>query len=240
MSDYVVQRFFAKESLLQVSLGQDGLMGYFTSNYPTIVAMARSIQDQEIETLERKKESYLELQDLRDELEFLDYKLTKQSKLNTADKKRHADLEDEIDFHEKELEREDPIFFRGESLRMCGEYEFITKMNCQLPGLMDALVEFDRLLRLPIAKIAKKGIGWATLPLKTIVGAIISRSDLGVAGNLIYMLVDQYPELIRERMVAEEPSGKPADYDPELDGYNVKEFKKEKKLIWKHPKDDDK
>ena len=43
MSDNVVQTFFADESLLSVSIGQDGLLGYFASNYSTIIAMYEAI-----------------------------------------------------------------------------------------------------------------------------------------------------------------------------------------------------
>ena len=228
MSEYIVQQFFKQESLLDVSLGTDGLLGYFASNYPTIIAMARSISDQENQTIERKQESYEELQDLRKDLAYLDGLINSFGSLSDSDETRYNEINQLIEFHEAELEREDPIFFRNEPLRMCPEYEFISKMEYSFPGIMAAMVEFDRLLRIPISNLTKRGLGWAMLPLKLVVGAILRRADLGLAGNLIYMLVDQYPDLIRQRMRAEEPSGRPADYpEHEVEGYKVKEIKNE-------------
>ncbi len=228
MSEYIVQNFFRKENLLSVSVGQDGLLGFFANNYTTIIAMARSIIDQENETVERKKESFMELEDLREELEFLDRRLSAQGYLDDSDQERYTEVKETIEFHEGEIEREDVIFFRGEPLRMCAEYEFIQKLESNFPGMSIALCEFDRLLRTPISSWIAKGLSFATTPVRIIVGAIVSHTNLGVAGSLIYMLVDHYPDIIKQRMQAEMPSGRPSGYpDHEVDGFSIKERKQE-------------
>lgn len=238
MSDYVVAEFFKTESLLDVSLGQDGLLGFFASNYPTIIAMSRSINDQEEKTLERKRDSYEELNDLRDSLSHLDSILSSIGRLSDSDQAKYNQLKLEIQFHEDELEREDPIFFRNKPLRMCAEYEFIDKCERNFPGLMFAMTEFDRLLRIPIAGLVSRGLGWVTSPLRIIVGTIVQHSNLGIAGNLIYMLVDQYPQLIEARMQAEKVTGRPADYpEHEVEGYGIKEIKNETVIKYKSEKD---
>ena len=127
-------------------------------------------------------------------------------------------------------------------MKMCPEIEFISKVDREFPGLLEAICEFDRLLRIPIAGIMKKGLGWMLTPLKLVVGAIVERSSLGVAGNLIYMLVDQYPDLIRQRMEAEEPEDAPTNYDEmDINGYGIKEVKHETIEKYKHyqKRDDD-
>ena len=103
-----------------------------------------------------------------------------------------------------------------------------------------ALCEFDRLLRVPIANLVAKGFGWVTVPLRWVVGAILQRTNLGVAGNLIYMLVDQYPDIIRARMQAEMPKGRPAGYpEHEIDGFGIKEKKHETVIKYNFRKDND-
>jgi hypothetical protein len=241
MSDYVVQRFFQDESLLSISLGQDGMLGFFADNYPTLIAMSRAIIDQEELTVGRKQDSLMEIRDLREELTHLDTLLSTQGFLDDDDQSRYAEIKEEIKFHEEELETEDPIFFRGEPLRMCAEYEFLSKMETNFPGIMGALCEFDRLLRIPISGFVKKGLGWATLPLKVVVGAILERSNLGVAGQLIYMLVNNYPDIIKQRMQAEMPTGRPANYpEHEIEGFSIKEKKTENVIKFKprHKNDD--
>lgn len=240
MSDYAVQKFFQKESLLSTTLGQDGLLGFFADNYPTIIAMARAIHDQEAKTIDRKQDSLQELGDLREDLAHLDQIISNFGGLEDSDQARYNEIQMSIEFHEGELEREDPIFFRGEPLRMCPEYEFLEKMEANFPGMSFALTEFDRLLRVPIARVVAKGFGWATLPLKVVVGAILERTNLGIAGHLIYMLVDTYPEIISSRMHAEMPTGRPSDYpEHEIDGYGIKEKKNEVIIKYKNRKRDD-
>jgi hypothetical protein len=241
MSDHVVAEFFKKESLLEVSLGSDGMLGFFAENYPTIIAMSRSIYDQEELTRERKHHSVLELREKREELSDLDSDLSSHGFLSDPDQASYSQLKLEIEFHEKELEREDDIFFRGDALRMCPEYEFISKVDLNFPGLMFAMTEFDRLLRIPISGLVSRGLGWLTAPLRFVVGTIVQHSNLGIAGQLIYMLVDQYPQLIESRMQAEKPTGRPPDYPQhEVDGYGIKEIKYESVTKWKnHQKDQD-
>ena len=240
MSDYAVAEFFKTESLLEVNLGQDGLLGFFAGNFPTIIAISRSIYDQEQITLERKRESYEDLKDLRDKLNDLDNIITSFGSLSDSDQAKYNELKLDIEHHENELEREDPIFFREEPLRMCAEYEFILKVESNFPGLMFAMTEFDRLLRMPIAGLISRGLGWMTTPLRIIVGMIVQNSNLGIAGNLIYMLVDQYPQLIEARMQAEKPTGRPNGYpDHEVDGYSIKEIKHETRTKHNSSKDDD-
>ena len=240
MSDYVVQRFFKSESLLSVSLGPDGMLGFFADNYPTIIAMSRAIIDQEEKTIERKQDALEEIGECREELAHLDRLLSSQGFLEDDDQARYAELTMIIKELEDQLDIEDPIFFRGEPLRMCAEYEFLSKVESHFPGMMGAMCEFDRLLRIPISSLVEKGLGWATLPLKIVVGAILERTNLGVAGNLIYMLVNRYPEIVKERMQAEMPSGRPAKYPQhEIDGFTIKEKKKEESIKYKKFKKDE-
>lgn len=240
MSDYAVQQFFRKESLLSISLGQDGLLGFFADNYPTVIAMARAIQDQEEKTIDRKRQSYSELEDLRDDLSYYDRILSVTGQLSDSDKERYSEIQMSIEFHEDEIEREDPIFFRGEPLRMCAEYEFLQKLDLNFPGMSIALCEFDRLLRVPFAGWVAKGLGWASTPVRIVVGTILQHTNLGVAGNLIYMLVANYPQIIEQRMQAEMPTGKPVGYpDHEIDGYGIKEKKHEETIKYNYGKKDD-
>jgi len=241
MSESAVQEFFKNESLLNITMGQDGLLGFFASNYPTIVGMTRAIQHQEMETWEKQGEAQTELDDLRDELEHLDSLLSQHGYLEDDDQARYEVVIKSIDFYEKEVQKQDRIFYGGKQLKMCPEVEFISKVNNEFPGLLEAICEFDRLLRIPIAKVMGKGLGWALTPLKLVVGTIVQRTNLGVAGNLIYMLVDKYPDLIRQRMEAQEPEDAPDDCDEmELKGYSVKEEKHEVIKKYKHyPKKDD-
>ena len=240
MSDHVVAEFFKNESLLEVSLGSDGMLGFFADNYPTIIAMSRSIYDQQEMTRERKHQSIFELTGLREDLSELDSALSSHGFLSDPDQAIYNKLKLDIEFHEEELDREDDIFFRGEVLRMCPEYEFISKVDLNFPGLMFAMTEFDRLLRIPISGLVSRGLGWLTSPLRLVIGTIIQHSNLGIAGQLIYMLVDQYPQLIESRMQAEKPTGRPANYPQhEIDGYGVKEIKYENVTKWKQSRKDD-
>lgn len=226
--EYAVQEFFKNESLLNVSLGSDGMLGFFASNYPKIVGMTRAIQNQQMLAFERQEEAREELSDLRDALSALDSLLTQHGSLSDDDEAEYKELQMKIEFFESEQVREDPIFFNGQPLKMCAEIEFITKVSNEFPGLLEAICEFDRLLRIPIAKLMKRGLGWSLTPLRLVVGTIVKNGNLGVAGNLIYMLVDKYPELIRQRMEAADPEEAPDDYDNmEVSGYGIKEIKRE-------------
>jgi len=239
MSDYFINEFFKKEKLLDISLGSDGMLGFFADNYPTIIAMSRAINDQTEKTLERKRDSVLELKDLRAELAELDSNKSTHGYLSDPDQSQYNDLKLKIEFHEGELEKEDDVFFRGESLRVCAETEFIVKVEKNFPGLMYAMTEFDRLLRIPISGLVGSGLKWISTPLRIIVGTIIQHANFGIAGQLIYMLVDHYPQLIEQRMLAEEPTGKPAEYEQlEVDGYAVKEIKREVTTKWNSYQDD--
>ena len=231
--EHVVQEFFKQESLLSVSCGQDGLLGFFASNFPTIVGMTRAIQKQQDATYENQQDALIELEDLRDKLSGLDALLSQHGCLSDADRADYSDTTMKINHYEELAQKQDPIFYNGKPLKMCPEMEFIIKVNVEFPGLLQAICEFDRLLRIPIAGFAKRGLGWALTPLKMVIGAVIGRSNLGVAGNLIWMLVDTYPDLIRKRMEAVVPEDAPDDYDEnDMNGYGVKEIKEE--IIIKH------
>lgn len=228
MSDSVVAEYFKEESLLTVSLGQDGLLGYFASNYSTILAMYEAIYTQEEETLEKKQEAYEELEELRETLGYYDAQLTSNGYLNDIEKGEYNETTLKIEENESRLEEEDVVFFRGEPLRMCAEYEFIDKLEGRFPGIMLAVLEIDHMIRRPISNWIGKSLSWITLPIKYVVGIIVRTSGLGVGGNLIYMLIDQYPEVIEQRMQPEVPTGRPVDYpDYKVEGFSIKEKKNE-------------
>ena len=211
MSDYVVAEYFKKESLLSVSLGQDGMLGYFATNYSTIIAMYEAIYEQEEETLEKKQQAYEELEDLRNLLSYLDDIISSNGFLNSTEQEQYTDTNMRIEENESILEKEDVVFFRSEPLRMCAEYEFISKAEGRFPGIMLAVVEIDHMLRRPISNWVGKCLSWSTLPLKYVAAIIVRTSGLGVGGNLIYMLIDQYPEVIKQRMQPEVPTGRTED-----------------------------
>ena len=234
MSDNVVATFFQDESLLSVSMGQDGLLGYFASNYSNIIAMYGAIDEQEEETCDKKRQAYEELEDLRNDLVHLDDQISTHGVLQPAEQGQYTKTKLAIEANEKLLEEEDIIFFRGEPLRMCADYEFIQKVEGRFPGIMLAMLEIDNMLRRPISSWVGKALGTASLPLKVIASFIIRTTNLGVAGNLLYMLIDQYPCIIQNRMAPEVPTGRPVDYpEYKLKDYSIKEEKHE--VVIKQP-----
>jgi hypothetical protein len=228
MSEYAVAEFFKQESLLSVSLGQDGLLGYFASNYSMVIAMYDAIYYQQCQTLERKEEAFDELNVLRDEKEHLDRIISSGRTLNRQHQGRYNKIPSLIEHLEGELEREDPVFFRGFPLKRCSQYEFIELVEEKFPGAMLAIREIDHMLRGPVGNWVSQALSWGLLPMKYIVGTIIEKGRLGVAGNMIYLLLEHYPEVIKQRIQAEVPAGKPTDYpDYKADGLEIKEIRKE-------------
>jgi len=232
MSEYVLQEFFKDESLLGVSMGQDGMLGFFASRYPTIIAMTRTLIEARDDICENGEDIQEKLCDAREGLWFLDCQINTNHTLSPSEQQDYTRLQHEIKSLETKLETisegKKPIFFRGSPLMSCPELEFIQKVDSRFPGLLESLCEFDRLIRMPIAKYLGRGISWAVTPLRVVVGLIVQKAGLGQAGSLIYMLIDHYPNLIMQRINAEEPSTQPDEYcENEINGYGIKEIKTE-------------
>ena len=259
MSNRAVAKFFKEQSFLELSVGQDGLLGYFADNYLDLVGMKRAILFQTEDTLAKKRDALQSLGEAETELDILkqtakdikeeNKEIREENKTRTRKKRLkkmpdadvkllNQQLPELIAYYKEIIDKEDLIFFRNKPLRRCANYEFIEHIDLRLPGIMEAMVEFDRLIRLPIAKLVGKGLSWATLPLKIVVGAILERTNLGHAGHLIYALVDSYPQIIQQRMNAEPASTVPDQYDEmEAARYSVREKKVEVKTFNYSPPD---
>jgi hypothetical protein len=229
MSDYAVKEFFREESMLSIHLGQDGMLGFFASNYPTIISMARTIIEFRNDAIQEIQDTQEALKDARDNLSFLDELINTHKTLSVPDQSKYNSLKKEIKHYKAELKRQRPIFFRGEVITAADpEFEFIRKVDYTFPGLLESLCELDRLIRIPIGNTLGNIMRCGITPLRFMIKMIVDKCNLGLAGSFMLMLVDQYPELMSERIYAEEASEQPEDYsDHDINGYGVKEIKEE-------------
>lgn len=235
MSNYAVQRFMHMDpSLLNLSLGSDGLLGFFADNYINIIAMKRSMVEQNASLVKKKQyimQDKAESEKRLEQVRIFQRGLDAGQQLSDNDQKIINTYPGKIDQYEDAIDKEERIFFRGAPLKWCEEYEFIRKIDIELPGVLEAMCEFDRMIRQPIASTVRKGLSFISMPFKAIATAIIERWNLGHAGGLILLLIDTYPQVIERRMLSERPSEVLADYDYDKEDYVVKETKTEVKTF---------